>query len=347
MKMKMTTRGTLGSLLVGGASLLVASSAGAQDASKVAAAQQLFDEGIRLMDERKYAAACPKFALSQRLDAGGGTALRLADCYEKNGQTASAWATYLDVVPLTRVAHPDWAEQAKARAAALEPSLSRLTILVPPASDVPGLTVERDGAKVEREEWGSAMPVDPGAHPVVATAPAKQQWSTTVAVAPNGARAEVTIPSLIVEQETPGAAGTVAPAVTGTQAPMTDAVRLDKGTTSDGSTQRTIGLVVGGVGAVGVALGGIFGLAAKATYDDAKTHCTSDNRCSPDGVSGVDKAHGQATLSTIVMGVGAAALVGGIVLYFTAPSARPTGVTLRVAPAVDTRGASMTVGGAW
>ena len=335
------------SMLVGQASLLVASSAGAQDASKVAAAQQLFDEGIKLMDQKHYAAACPKFAASQRLDPGGGTALRLADCYEKNGQTASAWATYLEVVPLTRAAHPDWSEQAKARAAALEPSLSRPTIIVPPASDVPGLAIERDGAKVERAEWGSAIPVDPGAHPVVATAPAKQQWSTTVAVAPNGAHAEVTIPALIVEQGTPGTPGTVSPAVTGTQAPMTGAVRLDNGATSDGSTQRTIGLVVGGVGVVGVALGGIFGLAAKSTYDDAKTHCAPDNRCSADGVSGVDKAHGQATLSTVFMGVGAAALVGGIVLYFTAPSARPAGVALRVAPAVDTHGASVTVGGAW
>lgn len=325
----------------------------AQDASKVAAAQQLFDDAIKLMDQKHYAAACPKFAASQRLDPGAGTNLRLADCYEKNGQTASAWATYLETVPLARASHPDWAEQAKQRAAALEPSLSRLTIVVPPASDVPGLAVERDGVKVERAEWGAAMPVDPGAHPVVATAPAKQQWSTTVAVAPNGARAEVTIPALIVEQGAPSG-GTIGPSVTGTgtSSPLASGgggVRSDAGPASDGSTQRTVGLVVGGVGVVGVALGGIFGLAAKSTYDDAKTHCAVDNRCSADGVSGVDKAHGQATLSTIAMGVGAAALVGGIVLYFTAPapSARPSGVALRVAPTVHAQGASMSLGGAW
>jgi hypothetical protein len=312
-------------------------SARAQNASNSATAQALFDEGLKLKDAGKYGEACPKLASSQKLDPAAGTALQLADCYEKNGQSASAWATYLEAVPLARAGgHPDWADRAKSRAAALEPTLSRLTIVVPPASDVPGLEIERDGVKVDRAQWGEAIPVDPGAHPVIATAPRKQQWSTTVAVAPNAARAEVTIPALQVEQgDVPHGPG---------NPPIPDKKPLILEAGPDGSTQRTIGLVVTGVGVVGLALGGVFGLIAKGTYDDARTHCTPDNRCSADGVSGVDKANSQATLSTVAVIGGGVAVVGGLVVYFTAPSAKTT-MGMRVLP--TTGGAALHFGGSW
>ncbi len=330
------------------ACVVAAAAPAARAQGNAAAAQALFDEGLKLKDAGKYAEACPKLASSQKLDPGAGTALQLADCYEKNGQSASAWAMYLEVVPLARTGgHPDWADRAKSRATALEPTLSRLTIVVPPKSDVPGLEIERDGVKVDRAAWGSPIPVDPGAHPVVATAPRKQQWSTTVAVAPNGARAEVTVPALQVEQGDSGqGAGVVVPPHVGGERDR-NLVIVDTGAGGgEGSSQRTIGLVVAGIGAVGVGIGGLFGLLAKSSYDDARTHCSADNRCSAEGVSGVDKAHNQATLSTIAMGVGAAALAGGLIVYFTAPSAKTApAVGFRVAPTL--RGASVGLGGAW
>ncbi len=64
-----------------------------QSAEKAASAQALYDEGLRLMGVGEFAAACPKFAASQKLDPAMGTKFRLADCYEKIGKTASADAT--------------------------------------------------------------------------------------------------------------------------------------------------------------------------------------------------------------------------------------------------------------
>src|SRR5882757_7808503 len=46
-------------------------------------AEALFDEGRRLMTAGDFTAACPKFASSQALDPAIGTALNLANCYEK------------------------------------------------------------------------------------------------------------------------------------------------------------------------------------------------------------------------------------------------------------------------
>src|SRR4051794_35386626 len=80
---------------------LVAGRAHAEARDPVAA-QALFDDARRLMAAGQTAEACPKFAESQRLDPGIGTAFNLADCYEKSGHVASAWALFLEVVSQAR-----------------------------------------------------------------------------------------------------------------------------------------------------------------------------------------------------------------------------------------------------
>src|SRR3954468_23197031 len=62
------------------------------------AAIQLYDAAIKLTKTGDYAGACPKFAESERLDPQLGTLLHLADCFEKVGKTASAWARWKDAI---------------------------------------------------------------------------------------------------------------------------------------------------------------------------------------------------------------------------------------------------------
>ena len=96
------------------------------------AAEALFREARALMEEGKYAEACPKFRDSQRLDPGVGTLLNLARCYELNGQTASAWSRYGEAAAAARDAGQEGREQhAREQAARLEPTLSRIVLVVP------------------------------------------------------------------------------------------------------------------------------------------------------------------------------------------------------------------------
>src|SRR5580700_4693533 len=137
----------------------------AEDASSQAAAQALFDQARQLMADGKYAEACPKLVESQHLDPGAGTLLNLGHCYEKNGQTASAWVTFKDAAAAADLKHrADWSQRARERAQALYSVISKLTIDVPPEARVSGLQIRRDGVEVGSAVWGTPIPTDPGEH---------------------------------------------------------------------------------------------------------------------------------------------------------------------------------------
>src|SRR6185503_8821656 len=98
-----------------------------QSSADKSAAEALFQAGRDLMTQGKYDEACTKFEGSQKLDAGLGTLLFLADCYEKANRFASAWATFREAESIAAGRGDQGrAQVAKSRYGALEPRLSRL-----------------------------------------------------------------------------------------------------------------------------------------------------------------------------------------------------------------------------
>jgi hypothetical protein len=255
-------------------------------ADNKATAEALFSEGRTLATAGNCAEAIPKFQASQRLDPGVGTLLNLAECYEKVGRTASAWAEYREVISLARQAgSKDREELATQKSKALEPKLSRLAIKV--AGDAAGVTVTRDGEAVQAAELGVAIPVDPGKHVIEASAPGKKTHSVTVEIGAEADSQVVEIPELAAGEAGPG--------------PGDEA----KGAKS----------------IVGVAVGAVFGLQAGSKWDDAKSKCEDyPYDCGPDGVELADDAKSSATISTIGFIAGGVLLAGGAALYFTAGS---------------------------
>lgn len=291
-----------------------------------AAAEALFSEGRSLSAKGRFAEACPKFEASQQLDPGLGTMLNLAECYEKVGRTASAWTEYRDAIPLARAAGSKVRlDLATTRAAALESRLSTLTIRAPSAHSTPGLEIRRDGAPVLQAELGSAIPVDPGSHTLEATAPGKQAWAITVQVGADSPRVTIDVPTLADTAK----ANAVAPVAA--TAPKPDEPAPKAG----GSTQRTVAVVVGSVGVVGLGLGTVFGLMAKGSLSDAKGQCSSyPSDCSSQGVELNSTANSQATVATVAFIAGGAALATGAVLWFTAGPSEKQGVALGFGPGV-------------
>jgi len=273
--------------------------------SNQAAAEALFDEGRRLAAAGRHAEACPKLEASLKLDPALGTLLNLADCNEKIGKTASAWAQYRDATSQARQSGSAERESFAAdHAKALESRLSTLTIKVVESEGAAAIEVKRDGVVVDSATLGTAIPVDPGAHEVTASGAGLKPWSTKVDVGSDAAKVEVEIPKL----EADGAAG-AAPA--GGEPPQA----------SHSSAQRPIAIALGAVGIVGLGLGTFFGLSASSTWKDAKDDCSDyPYGCPKDSVTKQESASNKATVSTIAFIAGGAALAVGTVLWFTAGS---------------------------
>jgi hypothetical protein len=112
--------------------------------------------------------------------------------------------------------------------------------------------------------------------------------------------------------------------------------------------QRTVGLAVAGAGLAGIAVGSIWSLMSRSTYDDALSNECGGNPggCSAQGIADGKTAHSQAMVATIGFVAGGVLLAAGAALYFTGP--KRNGAGLAVAPALDGAGhAGMMLAGAW
>jgi hypothetical protein len=308
------TRGARG-LTVAALSLLGAGHAQAQ--GDTPAAQALFDEGKALMAKGQYEQACPKLEESQRLDPGLGTLFNLAECNEKTGRIATAWVRFLDVATGARSeGHREAQRVAQKRADALAPRLPKLVVEVSSPEKSPGLELLRDGVLVGAAQWGVAIPVDPGTHTVSASAPGRKAWEATV-VASEKQVSKLSVPVLEAADVPAGSEAKPSASSPPSSAPAPVARSAEEEPAKAGGTQRTLGLVVGGVGIAGIGASLVLGALAKGQYDDAE--CPNDI-CSPAAGAERDGAWTKATISSIAFGVGAAALAGGAVLFFTAPS---------------------------
>jgi len=314
----------------------------AQGAGKQAAAQALFEDAKKLMIKGNFPAACQKFSDSQNLDPAPGTQFNLADCYEKGGQTASAWATFKSAAASYRAHNrADWETKARGRATALEPKLSKLTVVIPPTSAVPGLEVKSDGQTLSPSELGAPIPVDPGDHVIEASAPGKKPWKTTAKVTPTPGEQKVSVGPLENDAKPPVAvvpAPTTAPPTT----PPPATVASDTPPPNKGSGQKTAGYVALGVGGVGLVVGGVTGVMALSKNKTANDACPNDGACAnAAAVDANSSAKSLATISTVGFIVGGVGLAAGIILLATAPSSTPKTGSIHVLPTAGPGGGGL------
>jgi len=307
-----------------------------------AAAEALFDQGVRLMKQNSFIDACPKLEESERIDPAVGTLLYLGECYERIGKTASAWATFREAASLANnMGQADRGRVAASRAQELEPRLSRLSIeLSPDVARTAGVVVKRGTQRLEPSLYGTPLPVDPGEYSIEVSAPGYETWTTPIKVETGGASASVRVPGLVKRPED----ATPPPSATPT-GPRSDlAVPPTAAPAKHGlTTGQTVGLVVGGVGVIGLGLGTYFGVRAISKNSDAEGYCSGDNLCTQPGLDLTDKAKKDATASNIAFAVGGALVAVGGVVFLSSGSSDSE--RLALVPLLGPRSAAASIAG--
>jgi hypothetical protein len=279
----------------------------------------LYNQGKELLEAGKTVEACQAFESAKRLDFTAiNLILRLGDCYERLGRTASAYSQYQQAASIAAAAKDARQSTAEERVAAVEPLLARLAVAFAPgftgavgsvgsvgSVGAAGVVVRRNGEIVVGEKLdGKPVPVDPGHYTFEAAATGKKTWTTTREIVP-GASVIVDVPAL------------EAIAVAAPRAPSP--IPSPEGTSS---TRRTIGLALGGVGLVGLGVGAAFGVKALSNLAASKAdgHCDASSFCDDVGFQLRHDARDAATISTVTLALGATAAVVGAVLWLTAPA---------------------------
>jgi len=293
---------------------------GQTQAENIAAARALGIQGVQLADDGKCAEAIPPLERAEALYHAPSILGRLGECQVAVGQlvlgTENLNRTVREQLPPNA---PQAFRDAQARAqkvldAAL-PRIARLVIKISP--EVPGVQVTIGKVEVPTALLGAERPTDPGTHQITATAPGYLQAQSYVTLT-EGGRQELTL-SLVKDPN-----AVAAPEVTPAPAPLapSEPVSRPPAPPDSASKSKTGAYVLLGVGAAGLAVGGVTGLMALSKKNDLDC---PDKECPPGPQQdNLDTAKSLALVSTIGFGVGlAGAVVGTILLVSGGKSESP------------------------
>ena len=267
-------------------------------------AEKVFLEARTALEQGRRDEACAGFRRSLDLAEVPNTIFNVARCDEQDGKLVSAlgrWQRGLTLLP------PGDARRAVAeeRVADLERRVPRLSVQLA-AGAPPDTRVTLDGAEISPPALGSAVPLDPGNHVVVVEAPGHKERRVPVTLAEQDRR-DLPVAPGEAEPKTGGAGAQKAPPPPPPPPPPPD------------TSRRTLGLVIGGVGAVGLVAAGVTGgilLSRDATIQE---QCPRQV-CTPEGRDAIDGSKPLLVVNAIAWGVGLVGAGAGAYLFFTGGS---------------------------
>ncbi|MBK9259566.1 MAG: hypothetical protein IPM54_06970 [Polyangiaceae bacterium] len=267
-------------------------------------AEKLFNEAVELSEARKFEAACLLLAESQKLDPTPGTLFALADCERVINKIASSvthfkeyLSQYAALKPAVRRRHDQRATLTKGYLAELEPKVPTLKLTFPGGAPE-GVVVTRNGVEVEPTALDTDVPLDPGEQVIVVKVPGRQDAEERITVAAGDKKVvELSAGALVIET------------------PVDDGKRAS-------NPRKTAGIVLLGVGAAGLAFGGVMGGLAVGQKGIVDEHCNGLD-CDQVGMDAVSSGRTFGNASTIGLAAGTVIAVAGAVLLLTAPKSKP------------------------
>lgn len=310
------------------ASLVTIGARAAEDASatETAAARSLAVEGLKLAQANNCAEAVPKLERAEKLYHSTVVAIRLGECYVSVGRLVEGTELLRKSLREPQSTEPSPAlakalERAKSLVDSTKPRIAGLTVKVAAVQD---MLVKVDGVVVASAMVDTEIPTDPGEHNVEVTAPGFLRSATRLSLG-EGERKSVTLtltrdPNAVVAPVAPAPeASAKAATTTPSAAPEQTAPTTSSPPPAPSAPNHTAAYVAWGVGAAGLAAGGVLGFLTLQKHNDLKDQCPS-GVCPPEQQGDLDSAKKLGNLSTAAFAVGGAGVVLGTVLFFTVGS---------------------------
>jgi hypothetical protein len=292
----------------------------------------LYKEGFDAASAGRWAEARDQFAAALAIRSSPKVLFSLAQAEEQLGQLTAAGRDYgLALDGAKAAGESDVASAAQSARAALEPRVPTVRIV---AQGAPAATAKLDDQPVA---VGTPVPVDPGTHRLVVSAPGMRDAQATVAISE---RQRLDVP---VRLDAAGSDATSAPA--SPSGPAGDAAPGP--VAAHGAFPwRTVGLVAAGAGIVTLGVGTYFGIEAKSKNDQSNNSGCNGDSCTGTAAQTRRDAISAGNTSTVLFVAGGVLAAGGIVLWLVAPSSEgSSGVS--VTPVALGAGGGLTLAGRW
>jgi hypothetical protein len=210
-------------------------------------------------------------------------------------------------------------------------------------NDLSAVTVSMDGKPLTDRLEGTAISLDPGTHSfhfeIVGRGVVDKSF--VLHEGEKDRRERIVFGAAAAPGVAGAASGAQDHAVPPRVADGSPPASADRGTPSSSwGPLKTVGVVVGGVGLVGIGVGAAFGLMAASDKNNA--NCDPSGYCTPGPLS---DARSHATVSTVGFVAGGVLLAAGIGLVIFGPRERAGSV--QVAPAVGTGSGGLVFGGSF
>lgn len=272
---------------------------------ELAAARQLFKEGLALEKRKQWRQALAKFEKVAKVKLTPQVRFHTALCQEHLGRFVEAINGFELAEQEARAVGPKARQvevNAPKRAAALRDRIGFVRITV--TGTIRTSKILLDGKPVSEGLVDTDIPLDPGAHTISVDSNHETVFERDITIK---AQQLETIELPIDDPEPPPEPPPGPP----------DSGPDQVAPTPVDQPSRTPAYVVGGLGiAVGVT-GGIFWILAQTTIEEVRPTCTKeDTRCDLDKQGLAEAGETYATVGNILVPIGGAALAAAIVLYF-------------------------------
>lgn len=300
---------------------------------QAAAAQQRFNRGRELFNQRQFDVALTEFRASLELFRSPNTRLMIGVSLLNLARAGGAPRLAEAHAELTRAFNesndlagrdPRYVatrDRARRELDALEPQLGRVVFraVAPP----PGFHLSAGPSEVLPAMMGMPIAFDPGELQVRAGAPGHRDFSHTLQIRAGGTA------ELVVSLEREAHASPVESAPLTVRNPTTPAivepVNPVRGSRMEGGGLRTAGFVVAGIGLAGVATFGVLALMTRSLHDDVSAACRNTS-CSDRSYEGdIDRGQTMQLAGLVSAGVGGAAILAGVIMIAVG-GARPVDV---------------------